>query len=166
MIVIQPVCDTLRHCLPVRAILPHVLAAPPIELSDTQLFDELFAAKVRGFFHRRIFVAAIGRNKPRLQFALQFLFNFDFDRQAVCVPARFAQHQMSLHCAMAAEKIFDGARKHMMNTRTTIGRWRSFKKHVRLRTCARGQRTRKQILRAPTREYSLLERVGTEISRN
>ena len=61
----------------------------------------------------------------------QFLFNTQFDGQTMGVPTSFAVDLETLHRFVTAKHILNGTRHHVVNTRVSICRWRSFKENIR-----------------------------------
>src|SRR5205814_5564315 len=51
---------------------------------------------------------------------LERLFDFDLDRQAVCVPARDACHALPQHRVITADQIFERAREDVMDARPAV----------------------------------------------
>ena len=56
-----------------------------------------------------------------LGFQIKLFFRFQFHRQAVRVPAGFAEDSESLHGLVAPEHIFEGGLHHMTDMRLTVG---------------------------------------------
>ena len=59
----------------------------------------------------------------------QSLFNPKLNGQPVSIPPSFTLHMKSLHGFVPAEYIFNGTGHHMVNTRHTVGRRRTFVKY-------------------------------------
>ncbi len=133
MLVVEPVSDPLAEQLPLGAVREHALATEPVELRHAQRLDVLLA----------------GESQP--------LLDFDLDRQPVRIPSRLALDAKSFHRAMTAEQILDGAREHVMDAGSSVRRRRTFEEHERRRTLAFGERARKEILLAPSREQCQLQ---------
>ncbi len=133
MRVVEPVSHPLAEFLPVRAILPHALAAKAIELLDAEFFDVLLAADA------------------------ERLLDFDLHRQTVRVPSRLPRDVEPAHRAMPAEEILQRAREHVVDARPSVGRRRALEEHELRRIFAGRERPAKEILARPPREHFLFQ---------
>jgi hypothetical protein len=61
---------------------------------------------------------------------------------------------------MAAEEIFDGPRKDVVDARTSVRRWRAFEEHEPRRVFSRRERLSEKILFLPPREQLALDPAG------
>ena len=104
---IHPVTHLMSKVCPLFGKLHHVLTASCVVLGNRNgLSDILFGD-------------------------MQCLFHTQFHRQSVSIPSGLTLYLEPFHGFIAAESIFNGTRHHVVNTRHTIGRGRSFIKHER-----------------------------------
>ena len=66
--------------------------------------------------------------------------DFDFDRQAVRVPAGFAFAAVAAHRLVAREEVLDRAGQAVAGVRHAVGRRRAFVEHERRRALPLGER--------------------------
>ena len=95
-------------------IIPHILVA-----------HDRTAARPVIIIHRDLFTDILLGNT-------EFLFHLQFDRQAMRIPAAFAVNPVALERIIAAEKVLDRSRHHVVNPRLAIGGRRTFVKDVGL----------------------------------
>ncbi len=60
----------------------------------------------------------------------KFLFNLNFNRQAVGIPTAAAADMVTAHGLVAREDILEGARQHMVHARLAVGGRRTFIKDI------------------------------------
>ena len=105
VIQIDEIAHALGQFAPLRFVGEDGFAAFLVELRDTVVFDFGLVVDAQLFFH------------------------FDFDRQAVGVPAGLTQHAVALHRLVLADGILQGSREDVVNPRLAVGRWRPFKEY-------------------------------------
>src|SRR5262249_38777276 len=88
--------------VPVLDILEDRIAATASEFGDAESFDVLFACR------------------------LDFLFNLDFDRQTMSVPAATSLDMISSHRLKAGKEVLYGTGAYVMDTWQPIGSWGTF----------------------------------------
>ena len=98
---VHPVADPVAHFLPFVQVLPHAFLALLDEGLDAVLLDLGLAVQA------------------------QLLFHFQLYRQAVGIPARFAQHVLPLHGVIPGDQILDGAGLHVADVGLAVGRGRA-----------------------------------------
>ena len=104
---IHPVTHLMSKVCPLFGKLHHVLTASCVVLGNRNgLSDILFGD-------------------------MQCLFHTQFHRQSVSIPSGLTLYLEPFHGFIAAESIFNGTCHHVVNTRHTISRGRSFVKHER-----------------------------------
>ena len=85
MLHVDPVADLLGHLFPLVQVLPHALFALADEGLDAVFLDLGLAVQAQGLFH------------------------FQFNGQAVGIPAGLAQHALALHGLVARDQVLDNA---------------------------------------------------------
>ena len=95
----------------------------------------------------------------------QFLFNAQLNGQSVGVPSCLAIHLESLHRLVTAEYVLDGTRHHVVNTRVSVGRRRTFKEYERGAALAFCHTAVEQVLLVPHLEHLFIggEEVQTAV---
>ncbi len=132
MLQIQPISDAFGKLIPFLFKPPHGLFAFCVKCSNAELFNVSFC------------------------FRFDFLFNLKFNRKPVRIPARFAQHIISLQGFIPAHNILKYARNHMMQPGTCVRGRRTFKKHE-LRTIGLRVHTLKYPLFLPKIQNTLFQ---------
>ncbi len=102
---IHPVAHNAGEFLPLAGIFHHLLAAGGVVFFHRNFFSDVFLGNVQRFFHAQ------------------------FHRQTVGVPAGFTMYAEAFHGFVAAENILNCAGHHVVDSRHSVGRWRSFVKH-------------------------------------
>ena len=83
----------------------------------------------------------------------EFLLHAQFNRQSVCIPTCLALHLVALHCFVAAERILDSTRQHVVNTRHAVCRRRSLEEQERSMPLADGYTLMEQVFLLPLLQY-------------
>jgi hypothetical protein len=97
---IQPISHPLRHQSPLALVGLDAFEAGLVEGGDAVSLNVLLARET------------------------QALFDLDFNRKAVGVPARLSRHVVTLHGAKAGEKVFDHPSDHVTDMGHVVGgRW-------------------------------------------
>ena len=60
----------------------------------------------------------------------EFLFHTEFYGEPVSVPTRLTLHKEALHRLVAAEYVLDGTCHHVVDTRVTVCRGRTFEEYI------------------------------------
>ena len=94
---VGPVTDAVRHDLPLGEVFPDAFLALPDERLDPVGFDLRFSVDAQKVLH------------------------FQFDRQAVRVPAGFAQHIVALHRVVARNDVLERTGQDMADMRFSVG---------------------------------------------
>ena len=102
---VHPVSHTVSEVFPLLGIFHHLLAACSIVVIDRNFGADILFCNTESFLHTKL------------------------HRETVSVPAGFAHHLEALHGLEAADDVLNGASHHMVNTRHTVSRWRTFEKH-------------------------------------
>ncbi len=102
MLHIQPAADAPGELLPFLDVFKDAFPTKLVKLSYTILLDFSFPAKTKGTLHLELY------------------------RQSMGVPPCLARYMIAFHCLVPADNILEQTREHMMNTRTAIGRRRTF----------------------------------------
>ena len=97
---IAPISDRIAHFMPLRRIFPDGFLAFFVEGFHAVPFDVLFAVQ------------------------FQQLFNFQLNRQAMRIPAGFAENMVPFHRFIARDDILDRARQNMADVRLAVCRRR------------------------------------------
>ena len=142
MLHVSPVADALAHLFPLGLILPDRLFA---------FLDERFDA---------VFL------NLRLAVQTQHLLDFQLDRQTMGIPARLAQHIVTLHRAIARDDVLDRTRFHVSDMRLAVRGGRSVKERERRRTLAELDRLFENILVAPEFDDLFLALSEVHVGRN
>ena len=95
---IRPEADALAHARPLFHVAADALLAAFVESGDAERFD-------------------LG-----LGFEPQLLFDLQFDREAVGIPACFARHGVSPHGLVARDQVLEDARHHMVDAGPVVRR--------------------------------------------
>ena len=101
MFEINPITHLIGQLGPLVCIHHHILTASVIIVIYTNLLTDILLCYTKRFLHRQ------------------------FNRQSVGIPACLTLHLETFHCLVAQECILDGTPHHVMNSRMTIGRWRT-----------------------------------------
>ncbi len=144
--VVEPVPDPLAQLFPVGSVAPHALPAHLVEPLDADRLDLVL-------------------RRPNAEVLLDFLLDFDLDREAVGIPAGFAGDVIAPHRAVPAEEILHRSREHVVDAGSAVGGGRAFEEDelgLPLRLC---EGLLEKILLFPAREHFLLEFVGRAIGR-
>ena len=96
------ICHTVTHLLPHVCVCEYGLPALFVEFFDAVFFDVLLA----GHF--------------------ELLFDFDFNRQSVSIPACLTVHLITLHCLVTVYGVLEGSCHYVMYARFAVGRRRTF----------------------------------------
>ena len=94
-----------------------------------------------------------------LAFEAQLFLHFDFDGQAVRIPAAAPQTVVALHHFVARKHVLKGARHDVMAARRTIGRGRAFVKDVARRVFTPFRRALKDAVVSPEIQLLLLQAI-------
>src|SRR5258708_7771220 len=108
MLEVEPEAHFARHLFPFLGIFPNALTGFAVEFRDAVFFDLLFVIKAKLFF------------------------DFNFYRQAMRIPASFAENKKSPHGFIAAKKIFIDAGQEVAGMRLAVRRRRTDRKSTRL----------------------------------
>ena len=106
VIQVHPVTDPFREAFPFLNVGEGGFFAELVEFVNAVIFDLLLVGET------------------------EFLFDFNFHRQAVGIPAAFAGDVAALHGAVAQNDIFKGTGQNVMNARFAVGGRRTFEEDI------------------------------------
>ena len=96
----------------------------------------------------------------------EFLFDREFDRQAVAIPARFARNVEALHRLEPRKQVFEDAGLDVVRAGHAVGGRRAFVKRPLGATLGRGERAFENLRLAPAAQYVVFERRQVNLIRH
>ena len=138
---IRPEANAVGHGFPVGLVFPDRLLAFLDKRLDSVGFNLLFAVEAELFFH------------------------LDLHRKPMGIPARLAQHVVTLHGLIARDDILDRAREHMADVRLSVCRRRPVKEGIRLCALSQAHAFLEDLLLLPKREHFFLARDKIQLAR-
>ncbi len=130
---IHPVGDAACQLVPFFLVARDAVSTGLVECGDAETFNLLAPVKT------------------------QFLFDFDFNREAVRVPACFAFNLEPFEGLIAAKNVFDGTTQNMVYAWSSVSRWRPFVEREAFPPFTDLHAALKGSLRVPKMKHLILE---------